>query len=94
MFTGIVEELGRVASLDGPRLRIDADLVTSDAGIGDSIAVNGCCLTVVAFDRDSFAVDASNETLALTTLAVGGVGRALTDAMRSVDAPERAEVPA
>ena len=47
MFTGIVEELGRVAERDGARLRIDATEVLQDVHLGDSIAVNGCCLTVV-----------------------------------------------
>jgi riboflavin synthase len=47
MFTGIVEELGAVVSRDGAKLRIGASLVIEDAKQGDSIAVNGCCLTVV-----------------------------------------------
>ena len=47
MFTGLVEERGRVAGRDGSRLRIAAELVVEDAKIGDSVAVNGCCLTVV-----------------------------------------------
>ncbi|MFK8022838.1 MAG: hypothetical protein AB8G26_02635, partial [Ilumatobacter sp.] len=47
MFTGIVEELGRVAERDGSRLRIDASEVLQNVQLGDSIAVNGCCLTVV-----------------------------------------------
>jgi len=47
MFTGIVEELGQVAERDGSRLRIDATDVLRDVHLGDSIAVNGCCLTVV-----------------------------------------------
>ena len=73
MFTGLVQGVGRLRSRetrDGDmRLIIDTGtLPFADAALGESIAVNGCCLTVVAFDRDSFAVDASNETLALTTL--------------------------
>ena len=47
MFTGIVEELGTVISREGPKLRIGATLVLEDAKLCDSIAVNGCCLTVV-----------------------------------------------
>ncbi|MBI2705326.1 MAG: riboflavin synthase [Actinobacteria bacterium] len=47
MFTGIVEELGTVASRDGSKLRISATRVLEGSGLGDSIAVNGCCLTVV-----------------------------------------------
>ena len=47
MFTGIVEELGTVVSRDGNRFRFGATLVLEDAKVGDSTAVNGCCLTVV-----------------------------------------------
>jgi riboflavin synthase len=68
VFTGIVEELGRVASLDGPRLRIAADLVTSDAGIGDSIAVNGTCLTVVDLGPGWWEADVVDETFSRTAL--------------------------
>lgn len=68
MFTGIVEELGRVASREGPRLRIEAEVVTSDAGIGDSIAVNGTCLTVVALGDGWWEADVVDETLARTAL--------------------------
>ena len=54
MFTGIIEETGRVAAFtpgpDSWRLQVAADLVTSDVKLGDSIAVNGCCLTVTKFD--------------------------------------------
>lgn len=73
MFTGLVAGVGRLAAREArggdARLRIDAGtLPFQQVQLGESIAVNGCCLTVVAFDADSFAVDASNETLALTTL--------------------------
>ena len=70
MFTGIVEELGRVASRQGSRLRIDAAEVLSDASMGDSIAVNGCCLTVVAFDAVAgwWEADVTGETFARTNL--------------------------
>ena len=73
MFTGIIEAIGAVRSLQptGGDLRFEIDtgaLDTSDVQIGDSIAVNGVCLTVVAFDSSSFAVDVSNETIALTSL--------------------------
>ena len=73
MFTGLVAGVGRLAARDArggdARLRIDAGtLPFGHVQLGESIAVNGCCLTVVAFDAHSFAVDASNETLALTTL--------------------------
>src|SRR5687767_2061908 len=68
MFTGIVEELGRVHARDGGRFTFEAPLVTQDAKIGDSIAVNGCCLTVVALDGDTWSADAVDETLARTNL--------------------------
>jgi riboflavin synthase len=72
MFTGIVEELGHVRSITpfagGARLAIDAKRVVEDARIGDSIAVNGCCLTVVECDADGWAADAVSETLARTSL--------------------------
>jgi len=69
MFTGIVEELGRLASLDGGRLRIAATRVVDDASIGDSIAVNGCCLTVVAVGDGWWEADVSDETISRTSLA-------------------------
>jgi riboflavin synthase len=70
MFTGIVEELGSVVSRDGSRLRIAARTVLDGAGIGDSTAVNGCCLTVVAFDATEgwWDADVSDETYARTNL--------------------------
>jgi riboflavin synthase len=67
MFTGIVEELGEVADRtdlgDSARLTVRGKTVTADAGHGDSIAVNGVCLTVVAVDGDTFAADVMKETL-------------------------------
>lgn len=70
MFTGIVEELGAVISRDGARLRIGARRVLEGAGIGDSTAVNGCCLTIVAFDPAAgwWEADVSDETYARTVL--------------------------
>ncbi len=68
MFTGIVEELGAVASIDGDRVRIAATTVTEDAGIGDSIAVDGCCLTVVATGEGWWEAEVSDETRKRTTL--------------------------
>jgi len=71
MFTGIVQAVGRVASVvaqgEGARLAIDTGtLGVDDVAIGDSIAVGGCCLTVVAIDGATLAFDASAETLAHT----------------------------
>ena len=72
MFTGLIEELGSVAAVDkhssGLRITIAASLVTGDIANGDSIAVNGVCLTALAVSVDSFAADVSPETLDRTTL--------------------------
>ncbi len=72
MFTGIVEEFGRVRAIipnaGGARLEIDATTVLADAKLGDSIAVNGCCLTVVECGSDWWAADAVTETLDRTSL--------------------------
>lgn len=74
MFTGLVEEKGRlsekVATGDGYRLTILADKVMEDLDIGSSIAVNGCCLTVVGRTENSFTVDTIEETLKKTNLGV------------------------
>jgi riboflavin synthase len=69
MFTGIVEELGSVASCGSGRLRISATTVLDDIRIGDSIAVDGCCLTVVGYGDDWWETDLSDETQKRTTLA-------------------------
>jgi riboflavin synthase len=72
MFTGIVEELGRVRSVlsneGGARFVFEASTVLGDATVGASIAVNGCCLTVVEHDGSTWAADAVIETLARTNL--------------------------
>lgn len=72
MFTGIVEELGAVRAVvprdGGARLEIAAQLVVGDAHVGASIAVNGCCLTVVELHDDWWAADAVTETLERTSL--------------------------
>ncbi|MEZ5408727.1 MAG: riboflavin synthase [Acidimicrobiales bacterium] len=70
MFTGIVEELGSVAALEGSRLRLQGPAVLSDVELGASIAVNGCCLTVVAWDSAAgwFDVDVTQETFDRTQL--------------------------
>lgn len=79
MFTGIVEELGRVAARADDRLRIEGDVVLADASIGDSIATNGCCLTVVALGGGDgsprwWEADVSDETWARTCLGDLAVG--------------------
>jgi riboflavin synthase len=72
MFTGIIEELGHVRSVeqrgDNARVLIEARLVTEDIHEGDSIAVNGVCLTALNVEKDSFAADVSRETLDRSTL--------------------------
>ncbi|MEO6050551.1 MAG: riboflavin synthase [Pyrinomonadaceae bacterium] len=92
MFTGLVEELGEVAVFDkhstGLRITIAASLVTTDIINGDSIAVNGVCLTALDVTANSFAADVSPETLDKTTLGGLDIGsrvnleRAVTPATR------------
>jgi len=82
MFTGLVEGVGRLAARElrggDARLWIDAgSLPFTHVQLGESISVNGVCLTVVAFDARGFEADASNETLALTTLGGLPVGAPL-----------------
>ncbi len=67
MFTGIVEEVGKVASLADHRLTIRAETVMPGTKLGDSMAVNGTCLTVVDFSSDHFSVDLAPETLRRTS---------------------------
>ena len=71
MFTGIVEELGTVASIDGSKLRINATKVLEDVQMGDSTAVNGCCLTVVAWGDDWWEADVSDEVQVEATFPDG-----------------------
>ena len=72
MFTGIVEELGTIAAVeeqgDAIRLTVRASTVLEGTGLGDSIAVNGCCLTVVTSDEDTWTADVMQETLDKTSL--------------------------
>jgi riboflavin synthase len=82
MFTGLIAGVGRLAARESrggdARLTIEVGSLPFDGvQLGESIAVNGCCLTVVEFDAGSFAVDASNETLALTTLGRLAIGAPL-----------------
>ena len=78
MFTGIVEELGRVAAIedqgDAIRLGIGCELAVSGAKLGDSIAVNGVCLTVAEFDDEGFTADVMQESLDRTSLGGLAVG--------------------
>ncbi|QIK66590.1 riboflavin synthase [Nocardioides sp. HDW12B] len=72
MFTGIVEELGAVVDLtvqgDAVRLTVRGNAVTEGTALGDSIAVNGCCLTVAELQEDGFTADVMTQTLRLTGL--------------------------
>jgi len=78
MFTGIVEEMGAITvmnkSLSGAKLTILASTVMSDLKIGDSVSVNGICLTVVSRSERDFSVEVSPETLSVTTLGGFAVG--------------------
>ena len=91
MFTGIVEELGRVVRLetieDCARLTVEAPTVTQDASLGDSISVNGCCLTVAAMHGNTFTADLMAETLTRTTLGSQAPGDPvnLERALRATD---------
>ena len=82
MFTGIVEELGEVVAVEplpdqAARLSIRGPLVVSDAGEGDSIAVDGVCLTVVDHAEGVFTADVMAETLSRTTLGALSPGRSV-----------------
>ena len=68
MFTGIIEEVGRVKGLESSRLTVEASLVLGDTRVGDSISVNGACLTVVSMNAGSFSIDVTPETLRRTNL--------------------------
>jgi riboflavin synthase len=76
LFTGIIEHLGNILALDlrptGARITIDAPTLASALNKSESIAVNGCCLTVVAVGDSSFSADLSLETLQKTTFGVHG----------------------
>lgn len=91
MFTGIVEELGRVVRLetveDSARLTVEAPTVTQDVSLGDSVSVNGCCLTVTAVHGSTFTADLMAETLTRTTLGSQAPGDPvnLERALRATD---------
>lgn len=78
MFTGIVEEFGTIEAIedqgDAIRLTIASDITLSDAGLGDSIAVNGCCLTVAERTDSTWTADVMAESLAKTSLGDLAVG--------------------
>jgi len=78
MFTGIIEGLGTIKEIQpagqGKQLILDADIVLDDTKVGDSISVNGVCLTVVSLENRRFHVDVSPESLSKTTLSKAKVG--------------------
>ncbi|MEP6902173.1 MAG: riboflavin synthase [Actinomycetota bacterium] len=81
MFTGIIEELGKIASLEkhanGAKIKISASIVTKGTNEGDSISVNGVCLTALNVKTDSFTADVSQETLDKSTLGKLKIGAAV-----------------
>jgi riboflavin synthase len=81
VFTGLVEEIGRVISVTpesaGVAVRIGVRQVLEGTRTGDSIAVNGCCLTVTGLDATSFSAHAGSETVARTTVRQWAAGRAV-----------------
>lgn len=81
MFTGIVEELGTIANMqqtgEAMKLTISAETILADVNLGDSIAVNGICLTVTSFSPTSFTVDVMPETMRTTSLQSLGRGSAV-----------------
>ena len=92
MFTGIIEELGVVDAVedqgDAVRLTLRGPRVTADARLGDSISVNGCCLTVAERDGETFTADVMRETLDKTSLGALGPG-ARVNLERAVTASTR-----
>ena len=87
MFTGIVEELGSVRSRDGGKFEFAAKTVVDGVALGDSIAVNGVCLTVTAYGEDWFGAEAVDETLVRSSL--GGLGRRRSGEPRTTGSPAR-----
>lgn len=81
MFTGLIEELGTLSAIEkvagGTRITVSAGIVTEDLSTGDSIAVNGVCLTALDVKTNSFSADLSQETLDRTTLGGLQVGARL-----------------
>lgn len=78
MFTGIIQEIGTVASMQhhggGARIHLSCKRITDSLAVGDSVAVNGVCLTAITFDPAGFQADIANETLRVTNLGALRVG--------------------
>ena len=77
MFTGIIEEVGAISKRGGAELTILAQKVLEDVKLGDSIAIDGACMTVVSFTKDSFIVQVSPESFERTTLGTLKAGDAV-----------------
>jgi len=77
MFTGIIEEVGAISRLSGQDMAILAERVLEDLSLGDSVSVDGACLTVAALNEDNFVVQVSQETFSRTTLGNKNVGDAV-----------------
>jgi riboflavin synthase len=88
MFTGLIEEMGTYEGHDGDRYRIKASRVLEDAKIGDSISVNGCCVTVVGRSTEHWETEITAETLSRTTFGLLQPGD-LVNLERSVRASDR-----
>jgi len=74
LFTGIIKEVGRIVSLQPAKLMVGASMVVKGMELGQSIAVNGACLTVIDYNEDSFTVDVMPETVARTALRTLSAG--------------------
>ncbi len=88
MFTGIVEEVGSVLSISSNGMTVRADKVMSDLKLGDSVSVNGACLTAVAIEEGEFSVDLSPETMRRTSLGELSEGGAV-NLERALSASDR-----
>jgi riboflavin synthase len=91
MFTGIIKEIGKISKIkdskDCKELTVECKLLTTDMKIGDSIAVNGCCLTVTSFNKEHFTCDISYSTINSTTFANARIGELLNleDSLTAID---------
>ena len=74
MFTGIIEEIGKIQTITTNQISVSCQKILSDIDLGDSIAVNGICLTVTSFDNSSFCADISMETARCTAFDYLKVG--------------------
>jgi len=74
MFTGIVEEVGEIRSRARNKLTVAANLTLDGSSIGDSISVNGACMTITSLDSETFDIDMSPETISRTNLGISAPG--------------------